>query len=189
MGRIGLSGANAGLWGSAVKISASRCFSMQGAGTPAPPTGLPLGEGRAKDAIEQCDAAAICAGMSKKIFLAGRVKWMQDYASAAMLERFLWVEASGLASRERWPLCIGQTTLRTLSELAVAETLDPTRFRTEAAKVLWFGNSTKIDPDKVWRSWERVWRSRYQAIYEILERWADISASHIKYRQREDGED
>ena len=167
------------------KLSASRCFSMQGPGTPAPPTGLPLGEGRAKDALEQCDAAAICAGLSEKCFLAGRVKWMRDYSSAPMLERYLWVETAGLAHAEGWPTCIGQSTTRILSELAVMETLEPAIYGQEGARVLFFGTKTKIHPDKVWAPWEKVgWRSRYQATWEILERWADVAASHIAYRQR-----
>jgi hypothetical protein len=159
---------------------------MQGATVPGPPDGTPLSESRLVDAFTQMDAAATCAGLPDKYFWAGRVRYGNDYSSAAPLERYLWLEVVDLANRERWQICIGQETLRALAGLAIAEALDPCRYNSEAARVAWFGRRLNFEPEKIWASWEKTWRGRYQAIYEILERYCDVAASHVAYRQRED---
>ena len=168
------------------KLSPSKTFSMQGPGVPEPPSGLPLGEGRAIDSLSQSDAAAICAGLSKRHYLAGRVLYAQDWSSCAELERYLWVEVAGLAAREKWTVCVGQETLRSLAGLAVAEIADPVRYGKEAARVAWFGRKLKMEEHKIWPIWERTWRSRYQAVYSVLERWAGVAASHVAFKQRDE---
>ena len=164
---------------------------MQGAGTIGPPTGLPLGGGRTVDAVTQSDAAAICAGLRKKHFLAGRVRWLQDWSSCAELERFLWVEAAGIAHRENWIVSVGPRipVLRSLSELSVAELACPREYNSDAARVAWFGDQLEMDGPKIWRAWEVRFRGYYQAIYSVVELWSDVSASHIKFKQRDDDDE
>ena len=167
------------------KLSPSHCFSMQSEQVQGPPDGLPLGEGGSHDSMTQSDAAAICAGLMRKCYLAGRVFHGRDSSSIKRLEAELYVEAAGLAERERWTLCVGQTTLKGLSMMAVGEWLDPCYFRTEAAKVVYFGKHIKIAPSRVWPVWIRTWRPRYVAVYQILERWGSIADGHVEWRQRE----
>jgi len=158
---------------------------MQSEQVQGPPDGIPIGEGGAHDAITQSDAAAICAGLRRKHYLAARVFAGRDASSITRLESELFVEVAGLAARERWTLHRGVPIMKTLSQLAVSEWLDPCMYRTEAAKVLYFGSHIKVDESRVWPMWTRTWRPRYVAIYQILQRWCDVSDSHIEWKQRE----
>lgn len=168
------------------KLSPSRVFAMQGARVPEPPQGLPLGGSRLADSFGPSDAAAVCAGLHPKFFYAGRVYWMQDWSSCVPLEAYLWVELAGLAAKERWAICIGQETLRGLAGLAIAELADPTKYGAEPARVAWFGKRLDLEGEKIWNSWEKIWRPRYQAIYDVLLRWTDVAGSHAYFKQIEE---
>jgi len=157
---------------------------MQGASIPNW-DGLPLGEGRARDAWDSMQAAALCAGMQRRHYVAGRVRWMQDWSAAAELESLLWFKVAEVASRENWMLCIGQKTCRFLSELAVAEMLEPAKYGFEHKRVGWFAGQVKLESNRVWPVWERTWRSRYQLAYSIIERWSEIALGHIWKKQQE----
>ena len=158
---------------------------MQGPGTIGPPTGLPLGGGRAKDAITPSDAAAMCIGIKRPHYLAARVRYGQDWSSCAELERWLWVEAAGIAHREKWVVCVGQETLRALAGLAVAEMADPVQYGSEPARVAWFGRRLDIEGPQIWRLWEKRWRGRFQIVYSVLDRWTEIAASSVWHNQDE----
>ena len=168
------------------KLSPEHCFSLQSEQVQGPPDGLPLGEGGSHVAITQSDAAAICAGLLRKFYLANRVYVGRHASSITRLEAYLYVEAAGLAERERWSMCVGQPTLKILSQLAIGEWLDPCMFRTEAAKVAFFGKRIKVAENRVWPIWTRTWRPRYVAIYQILERWHGVAESHVEWSQRGD---
>jgi len=168
------------------KLSVENCFSMQSEQVQGPPDGLPMGEGAGYDAITQSDAAGMCAGLRRKCFLAARVFAGRDASSIMRLEAYLYVDAAGLASRERWTLCVGQPTLKVLSQLAIGEWLDPAMFMSEAAKVAYFGSHIRVAEHRVWPMWIRTWRPRYVAIYQILEVWHSVSESHVAWAQRGD---
>jgi hypothetical protein len=103
------------------------------------------------------------------------------------LSLFLYQEAAGLAHREKWPVCHGQQTVRGLSELAVVEMAEPTLYGSEPARVAFFGDHINLNGEAVWRAWEKGgWRGRYQGVYEILERYTEVAASHVYHKQRED---
>jgi len=173
------------------RLSPSHCFSLQGEQVQGPPDGLPGGEGRDNDALSQSDAAAICAGLWRKCYLAGRVYNGRDYSSIQRLESYLYVEAAGLAADEGWKMkgFVGVPVLRALSQLAVVEMLDPAPYKGhvgEAARVAWFGSHIKVKSDRVWPMWERTWRKRYQALYQILERWVSVADGHVWHNQDDD---
>ena len=160
---------------------------MQSEQISAPPDGLPIGGGGSFDATTQSDAAAICAGLLRKFYLANRVYTGRDASSITRLEAYLFVEVAGLANRERWPIIVGGGVLKCLSQMAIGEWLDPCMFRTEAAKVLYFGRHIKIEESRVWPVWIRTWRPKYVAVYEVLERWHGVADSHVAWRQRDGG--
>jgi len=147
-----------------------------------------MGEGRSKDTLTQSDAAALCAGnLQRKCYLAGRLRWSLDLSVAAELEHYLWTEVTRTAAREKWILAIGQQTMRVLAGLAIAEMIHPVKYSHELCRVQFFGSGVKLPEDRVWKAWERTWRGRYQSAAWIpLERWTEVAASHISFRQRDD---
>ena len=167
------------------KLSHLHCFSMQAEQVQGPPDGLPGGS-TSYEAWTQADAAALCAGLRRKYWLAGRLRWGMDKTVAMELEHYLWGEVAQTAAREKWILAIGQETMRALAGLAIAEMLDPVRYRQEGFRVEWFGRRIKLSKERVFPAWERCWKWRYQgAAYAPLERWSDVCKSHIYHRQRE----
>lgn len=130
-------------------------------------------------------AAALCAGLHRKFYLAGRLRWTMDESVAMECEHYLWNEVARTAARENWVLAVGQETMRALAGLAVAEMLYPAKYGKELNRVKWFGKRIKLPEERVWPVWERTWRGRYQqAAWAPLERWTEVAASHIDYRQR-----
>jgi len=159
---------------------------MQGSSVPEY-SGDPIGAGISKDSYTQSDAAALCAGgMRRKHWLAGRCRWLMDATVAAELEHYLWSEVAGTAAREKWTLAIGQETMRALAGLAIAEMLYPAQYGQDAYRLLWFGKRIKISEEKIGPAWSRCWKGRYEtAAWQPLERWSEVAASHLYFRQRE----
>ena len=159
---------------------------MQGHKTPQY-TGDPIGSGGSKDSYTQADAAAMCAGhMHRKHWLAGRLRWLMDKTVAMELEHYLFSEVAGYAARENWVLVPKQPLMRALAGLAIAEVLFPVMYSQDVYRVEWYSRRTKIPRDRVFQSWERIWRGRYQAAaWAPLERWSEVAAEHIYFRQRE----
>jgi hypothetical protein len=174
------------------KITPERTFSMQTEHTPAPYNGGGMGDEPPPDTLSPSDAAAICAGgLQCKCYLTARVGRMRDLTSVRELERLLYREALSMSRREKWVNGLGKAPIRGISELAVAEMLDPATFNNEAVRVAWFGqrlrnkNSKRsINQDRIWPLWERCWRQRYSALYDALERWCGVAESHVIHRQR-----
>ena len=91
--------------------------------------------------IDQAMAAALCSGMKKHWYLAARLKWANDWTGATHLEYKLWAYTAGVANGEKWRIPKGQQLLRSLVGLAIAEMAEPSRYKTDAAKVNWTGIS------------------------------------------------
>jgi hypothetical protein len=178
-------------WRIMTKIKAARVFSIQTAGTVGLPTGIPMGSGIAKDALTESDAAAICAGgLRRKHYLAARLRWCMDASTCTELSCFLHVEIAGTAARERWTLSTGVPVMKALADLAVMEMLDPVTYGQDAYRLKSFGDSIDLPINRIYPAWTRTWRGRYQeAAWMPLERWSEIAASHIAYRQREPQDD
>ena len=174
------------------KLSPSRCFALQNASIPAM-DGTPASEpNRTGDSWNASTAAALCAGMPPRYYLAAKVRFGQSWADCDALGRYLYVEAAGLAHHERWVVAIGQGTIRSLSELAVAEFADPARYGNDVARVIWFAGCVKLEEHRMWAVWDRTWKSRYNQMYMILERWSDYASSHVWRKQideSDEGED
>ena len=168
------------------QLNHRRCFSMQGESTPEY-SGDPIGAGMSKDSYTQADAAAICAQMGRKYWLAGRLRWLLDKTVALELEHYLWSEVAGKAHQDRWILSVGQETMRALAGLAIAEMLYPVEYGQDAHRLLWFGQRIKLSPEKIQPAWVRCWRGRYEeAAWQPLVRWTEVAASHIYFRQKDD---
>lgn len=174
-----------GLIGSMGKLTPDRAYAMQGAGVPDNSDGIPIGNGGSPDSWTQSDAAALRAGLYDKYDLAALVYHQRYEEGITRLISYLYVEAAGLANREKWTLCYGQQTLKRLAELAVKELLDPARYNNEAARVAYFGRFMGLSDERIWSAWTRTWRGRYQALYDILERWTGVAGSHIWHKQEE----
>ncbi len=169
------------------KLNHRRCFSMQGESTPEY-SGDPIGGGMSKDAYTQADAAAICAQLGRKYYLAGRLRFLIDKTVALELEHYLWSEVAGMAHRDKWILSVGQETMRALAGLAIAECLYPVVYGQDAHRLLWFGKRIKLSPEKIQPAWVRCWRGRCEeAAGQPLLRWTDEAASQIYIRQKERG--
>ena len=163
---------------------------MQGPGVIGPPTGIPLGGGISKDAWTQALAAALAAGLARKYYLAARIRWTIDATCAMETEHYLWNDIAGTAHREGWTLAHGQETMRALGGLAIAEMLYPAKFGHDPQRLKWFGNRIKLPIERIEPAWNRTWRGRYeQAAWQTLERWTDVAASHVSFKQRGDDEE
>lgn len=141
---------------------------------PAPGGGIPE--------IDQMLAAALCAGMPRRWYLAARLKWCLDWSVANELEYMLWVEAAGIAAKEKWRIPTGKYYVRKMAGLAIAEVGDPARYsRPEHwhIKAQWLGTGKS--------QWFGTWERRYNAIYEELDDWCSRAKSYL-YRRQADGE-
>lgn len=135
---------------------------------------------------DESEAALCCAGMPRKHYLAGRVKWGQDWSCMTELERLLWASAVDLSVREHWKIYgkqgegyeRGRAILRSLAGLAIAETADPGNWKDDEKRLRWTGFSLHE-----WYRWPK-WAERYQAVYQILDNWADEAARHAGLSQR-----
>lgn len=120
-------------------------------------------------------AAAFCAGnMDQRWYNAARLKYALDWSGATALEYAVWIEAAGLAAREKWKIPTGREYVRKMAGLAIAETAAPTRYNHNAIKIAWMGCDQS--------QWSRVWSKRYNAIFAIPNDWASEALRHVEKR-------
>lgn len=106
--------------------------------------------------------------LDKRYYRAFCVKWCGDYDSR--LAENLLFRISGIAVNENWNYKKYQ--LIRLCELAVHELARPAGFKEDKDKALFF---------QVHKStWSRVWKKRYNEIYNILSSWTDIAWDHVQ---------
>lgn len=119
--------------------------------------------------------AALCRGIPRPAYLAARLKWCLDWSVANELEYLLWVEAAGLAAKERWRVPKGKEYVRRMSGLAIAETADPKHWITQTSRAEFMGIGVS--------EWSRVWRERYEGVYGLLSDWTDDAYRTIQRAQ------
>lgn len=162
-----------------MKASAGHCFSLL-----TTKVGNPFaGSAETGDRFDQAAAAALTAGMERRIYLAGRLALCRDWSVAAELERELMTRLASRATYEQWKLD-RRGRLRNLCGLAIVETIDP------SLRVL-TGEPTLVQTArKSWTeisdsAWSRTWSSRYSVARDTLGQWVEIAEAHVKSRQRE----
>ncbi len=161
---------------------------MLGPSVPGPPTGIPVPDDWTEKEWTQALAAALAAGLDRKYYYAARIRWTMDRTCCHEVEQLLWLDLRETATKRKWIMAVGQKTLRMLSELAVAEMLEPAVYGHEPQRIKYFASRVKLPQERILPSWEKVWRGRYQEFaWAPLERWTEVAASHIDWRQQ--GED
>lgn len=131
-----------------------------------------------KTEVDQATAAGLCAGMRRECYLAGRLKWAQDWTVANELEHKLWLYAVDISNKERWSIPKGKEMLRKMAGLAIAEMAEPARYKEDRIKADWMGIHKS--------NFSRTWNKRYNLIYQELDDLASRAFSHIMIRQRYD---
>lgn len=119
--------------------------------------------------------AALCRGIPRPAYLSARLTWCLDWSVATELEYLLWVEAAGLAARERWRIPKGREYVRRMSGLAIAETADPKRWKDQISRATFVGIGES--------EWSRTWRERYEGVFGILRDWNDDAYRAIQRAQ------
>jgi len=126
------------------------------------------------------DASGLCRNMPRHWYLAGRLKWAQDWTVANELEYALWMRTTKLAVAEKWKIKKGALQLRKLAGLAIAETADPANWKT-VEKKLSFTEMTDS-------SWYKRWGKRYEAVFQIIDdQWANAAYQYINSKQELSG--
>ncbi len=155
-----------------MRHSGAHVFAIQGPDPPPAPD-CPPGSGHSGDSLDAALAAALCAGMERRAYLAGRVRYLRDWSCALELSRALRARVWRLARAERWPL--DSDDIAGLCELAVAELADPARWGRPEHRARWADISA--------RDWQARYAKRYQAAWLILSDWADWAARYVSWRQ------
>lgn len=162
-----------------MRASASHCFSLL-----TTKVGNPFaGPSETGDRFDQALAAALTAGMERRIYLAGRLALCRDWSAATELECQLMLRLSSRAAHEGWKLD-RPGRLRNLCGLAIVETIDPSLRTLSVAPTLpqtarkgW----TEISDS----AWSRTWSARYSVALDTLTQWVGTAESHVKHMQRE----
>ena len=155
-----------------------RLMALQAPRVPAFGGSAPGGEPEITEAL----SSALCAGLPRSPYLAARVAWTGDRSSCAELCNRLWTGPVALeVSRRKWPVPKGKERYRRLCALAVAELLEPARFRSNCARADFCGMSA--------RQWSRSWAGRYEVCYCLLGGWVADSFRHLVAAQRNGGVD
>lgn len=119
---------------------------------------------------------AALAQLPRRYYLAGRVRYLQDWTVTEELSVLLWERSADFAQEHRWQLPRGKNYLWRLSRLAVAELAEPREF---------FRLSVRQEATGIPKStWYRTWQGRYQVVFGELSKWADIAALHLHHRLR-----
>ena len=155
-----------------MRHSGAHLFAIQGPDPP-PAPGHVSGSGHSGDSLDAAYGAALCAGMERRAYLAGRVRYLRDWSCALELSRALRARVERLARSERWPL--SDSELAGLSELAVAELADPCRWGRPEDRARWI--------DVGGREWAARYAKPYQASWIIVSEWADWASRYVSWRQ------
>ena len=133
------------------------------------------GTGGGPGEYDLATCAALCRGLPRSAYLSARLVWCLDWSVANELEYLLWVEAAGLAARERWRIPKGREYVRRMSGLAIAESADPKVWKFSSQRAGFVGVSES--------EWSRTWRPRYEAVYGILIDWTSDAYRAIQRAQ------
>lgn len=115
------------------------------------------------------------AGMPRKLYLAARLAYLLDRSVCRELAAHLLAKLADTVSREGWRVP-RPGYLTDICWLAMAETLEPRRFRDDQLKRVW------MDCDE--REW-RVTGPRYQRAWELLTDWHQAALHQISRRLEE----
>ena len=128
--------------------------------------------------VDQSVASALCSGMRRECYLAGRLKWAGDWSVANELEYKLWIYAVDICNREKWRVQKGREMLRKMAGLAISEMAEPGRYKSDTIKANWLG----VDKS----NFSRTWSGRYNLVYQELDDMASRAFSYVMMKQRYD---
>lgn len=146
--------------------------------------------------VDQCDAAAICAGMPEEWYQAALYDCGNDTkARRDWLRIRLWMAAIERARARKWATTgatiEGREVTLVLSEIALDEFDDPKMVndakwgRGAKNKSRWEKMAYRI-PVKNKMEWYRKWHSKYEDTFSILSGWRDNAHSFIRKAQWEE---
>ena len=132
-------------------------------------------------------AMALDAGMPDEYFHAGRLKYGMNKSIERDLVLYLMSAVADIAVKERWRGRKG--TIEELCSLAAMELSQPGIFRdlgkSDISQFrLMFIETAGINISE--RSWSSLWSKRYEAVYALLNGWAD-NAYRWAIRSHKDG--
>jgi len=116
-------------------------------------------------------AAAMCRGVQRKHYLAARVHYCLDLSGIRQLEKWLMSVAQDFEKQEKWRVPKGRNYLTNMCLLAIIEAHGSQDMKFAKQKAEWVGVSES--------QWNRVWQTRYEAIYLRLMGWVDIATRQI----------
>jgi hypothetical protein len=128
-----------------------------------PPGGVPFWTGST--------AAAECSGMPDLTYKVGRLIYGHDWTCLQQVIDEIMPAALRLAKRERWKAKKPSELVKNMLTLSVLDTMGYRGARINFRQAQFLG----IDH----RGYERYWRKRYQAIYDILEIYVSDFRRHI----------
>lgn len=146
-----------------------------------------MGGATGRPEIDQCDAAALCAGMPEEWIKAARYKWALDDTVRDWLRIRLWMAAMELAQRERWQTkrlkCKTDVTLA-MAECVLDEVADPqlngAAWGNSRAKWRKIGGRFGVQSE---RAWHDTWRDKYTALYNVFDDWSGRAYRHVQKSQ------
>lgn len=122
-----------------------------------------------------------CSALPEHWYFAIRLKWANDYTGLLVLEQKLIHVTQRVAKREKWRVTKRTDCFSKIAKLAVLEVADPVRFSTPDS---WKLRAAYMGVDS--SSWYRVWRRRYEVIYQELNEWSNRGFRFIRIRQLRD---
>lgn len=132
--------------------------------------------GRAtKISFDPATAAAMCHGLGRRYYLAARLYYCLDLTGHDELIGLLWNVASDAASNEKWKIPKGRDYLTAMCYLAIVEVYGWNGVKRDSQK------AKLVGMDK--SEWSRVWKDRYEIIYQRLMAWVDVANRHIRKNQ------
>lgn len=122
---------------------------------------------------EMC--AALCGKLKPKYYLAGLLKYADDWSSASRLEYLLWIEVSEMANKNHWrPYKDRKEFWRSMCGLALCEISQPRKYNNHVVRA----TALNIKP---W-SWHKKYKWFYEEIYKTLDSWAEVAYETVKKR-------
>ncbi len=153
-------------------------------------------------ALTQSDVAAMLAGASRPVVLLAYAIHVTDDSSRIQLASHVYSWAAELALSEKWKITRGRPIVRNMSHLAVAETVSPgvclscygNRYISNRVCTNCNGTGRKyptheeraIEIDVSECRYYKLWRHRYQRIYEYLQKLGYTLETIVAKNNREE---
>lgn len=121
-------------------------------------------------------AAAMCAGMNRDAYLAGRLVYAQDWSCLGPVKIYLFERACKLAIRKRWRVIDGNRRIEAMTCMALIEASSLKRYKSDSER------ARALDVPR--QNYSTIYKHRYADIVDILASMVDAYNGHLRKKGR-----